>query len=105
MRTEGQRQRRTEAQTDAGTDGRRHRRTQAQTGSHDEANSRFTQFCERAPKIVIFLGITRSTQTRCDQNDDMTSPSGRQAAAYFRTRQKLFLNETIIIIIIITEAR
>jgi len=43
---------RTDAQTDGGTEGRTdgqtHRRTDRQTDGHDEANSRFSQFWERA---------------------------------------------------------
>jgi hypothetical protein len=47
MRTDRRTDRRTEdGQTDGGrTDGRR---TERQTDSHDEASSRFSQFCERA---------------------------------------------------------
>jgi hypothetical protein len=40
--------RRTEGQREGQTDGRTEEETMRETDRHDEANSRFSQFCERA---------------------------------------------------------
>jgi hypothetical protein len=50
---------------DGRTDGSTDRQTDRQTGIHDEANSRFSQFCECAKKKTsgrIYLGTTRGSQ-------------------------------------------